>query len=31
MAAYRAFIAAAVPEIYHPQVFEDNARTLFRV
>jgi predicted TIM-barrel fold metal-dependent hydrolase len=31
MAAYRAFIAAAIPEIYHPQVFEDNARALFRI
>jgi hypothetical protein len=31
MAAYRTFIAAAIPEIYHPQVFEDNARTLFQI
>jgi predicted TIM-barrel fold metal-dependent hydrolase len=31
MAPYRAFIAAAVPEIYHPRVFEDNARNLFRL
>jgi predicted TIM-barrel fold metal-dependent hydrolase len=31
MAAYRDFIASAIPEIYHPQVFEDNARTLFRI
>jgi hypothetical protein len=28
---YRAFVASAVPEIYHPQVFEDNARSLFRL
>jgi len=31
MAAYRSFIAAAIPEIYHPQVFEDNAHTLFQI
>ncbi len=31
MAAYRTFIAGAIPEIYHPQVFEDNARTLFQI
>jgi predicted TIM-barrel fold metal-dependent hydrolase len=31
MKAYREFVAGAVPEIYHPQVFEENARTLFRV
>jgi predicted TIM-barrel fold metal-dependent hydrolase len=31
MPAYRAFIAAAIPEVYHPQVFEGNARTLFRI
>jgi uncharacterized protein len=31
MAEYRAFVASAVPEIYHPQVFEDNARLLFRL
>jgi predicted TIM-barrel fold metal-dependent hydrolase len=31
MAAYRSFIAAAVPEVYHPQVFEENARALFRI
>ncbi len=30
MAAYRAFIAAAIPEMYHPLIFEDNARSLFR-
>jgi predicted TIM-barrel fold metal-dependent hydrolase len=31
MPAYRAFIASAIPEIYHPQVFTDNARTLFKL
>jgi uncharacterized protein len=31
MATYRSFIAAAVPEMYHPMVFEENARTLFRL
>jgi predicted TIM-barrel fold metal-dependent hydrolase len=31
MKPYREFVAAAVPELYHPQVFEENARTLFRV
>jgi predicted TIM-barrel fold metal-dependent hydrolase len=31
MPAYRAFIASAIPEVYHPQVFEGNARTLFRI
>jgi predicted TIM-barrel fold metal-dependent hydrolase len=31
MAAYRDFVRAAVPEPYHEQVFEDNARTLFRL
>ncbi len=31
MAAYRAFIAEAIPEVYHPQVFAENARTLFRI
>jgi uncharacterized protein len=31
MTSYREFIAAAVPEVYHPQVFEDNARTLFHI
>jgi predicted TIM-barrel fold metal-dependent hydrolase len=30
MAAYRDFIASAVPEIYQPLVFEENARSLFR-
>ena len=31
MSAYRAFVASAVPEVHHAQVFEDNARTLFRL
>jgi hypothetical protein len=31
MTAYRDFVAAAVPEVYHPQVFDENARTLFRI
>ncbi len=31
MTAYRAFIASAIPEVYHAQVFVDNARTLFRI
>lgn len=31
MAAYRSFIAAAIPELYHPLIFEDNARALFRL
>ena len=31
MADYRSFIAAAIPELYHPMVFEENARTLFRL
>jgi predicted TIM-barrel fold metal-dependent hydrolase len=31
MAVYREFVGSAIPEIYHPQVFEDNARTLFRI
>jgi predicted TIM-barrel fold metal-dependent hydrolase len=31
MASYRTFIAAAVPELYHGLIFEDNARTLFRL
>jgi predicted TIM-barrel fold metal-dependent hydrolase len=31
MTAYRDFIRAAVPEAYHALVFEENARTLFRV
>jgi predicted TIM-barrel fold metal-dependent hydrolase len=31
MVEYQAFIASAIPEIYHPLVFEDNARVLFRI
>jgi predicted TIM-barrel fold metal-dependent hydrolase len=31
MAAYRNWIAGAIPEIHHGLVFEDNARVLFRV
>ena len=31
MRAYRDFIRSAIPEVYHPLVFEENARTLFRV
>jgi predicted TIM-barrel fold metal-dependent hydrolase len=31
MASYRTFIAAAIPELYHGLIFEDNARTLFRL
>jgi predicted TIM-barrel fold metal-dependent hydrolase len=31
MASYRAFIAAAIPELYHPMVFEDNAHGLFHL
>jgi predicted TIM-barrel fold metal-dependent hydrolase len=31
MAAYRSFIASAIPELYHASVFEDNARALFRL
>jgi predicted TIM-barrel fold metal-dependent hydrolase len=31
MAAYRDFIAAAIPAIYHPQVFEENAGMLFKI
>ena len=31
LGAYRAFIARTLPERYHPQVFEDNARALFRI
>jgi predicted TIM-barrel fold metal-dependent hydrolase len=31
MAVYRNWVAAAIPEIHHPQVFEDNARVLFRL
>ena len=31
LAAYRDWVAAAIPEIHLKQVFEDNARALFRV
>jgi predicted TIM-barrel fold metal-dependent hydrolase len=31
MVVYRAWIASAIPEIYHAQVFEENARVLFRL
>ena len=31
LAVYRAWVAQAIPEIHHPQVFEDNARALFQV
>src|SRR5262249_19009879 len=31
MSAYRDFVRGAVPTVYHPLVFEDNARSLFRV
>jgi predicted TIM-barrel fold metal-dependent hydrolase len=31
LATYRAFIASAIPEIYHAQLFEENARALFRI
>jgi predicted TIM-barrel fold metal-dependent hydrolase len=31
MAEYRAFIASAIPEISHDQVFGENARVLFRL
>ena len=31
VAAYRAWVAGAVPEVHHDQVFEENARTLFRI
>jgi hypothetical protein len=31
MAVYREWVAAAIPEIHHAQVFEDNARALLRV
>jgi predicted TIM-barrel fold metal-dependent hydrolase len=31
MAVYCNWVAAAIPEIHHPQVFEDNARVLFRL
>jgi predicted TIM-barrel fold metal-dependent hydrolase len=31
MADYREFVRAAIPEVHHQQVFEDNARALFRI
>src|SRR5262245_34618201 len=31
MAAYRAFITTAIPEVYHKMIFEENARALFRL
>jgi predicted TIM-barrel fold metal-dependent hydrolase len=31
MAPYRDFIRSAIPELFHPQVFEENARGLFRI
>lgn len=31
LSAYRAFIARALPGPYHPLIFEDNARILFRL
>jgi predicted TIM-barrel fold metal-dependent hydrolase len=31
LAVYRAWVAEAVPEVHHAQVFEENARGLFRV
>jgi predicted TIM-barrel fold metal-dependent hydrolase len=31
MAPYRDFVAAAIPEVHHPLVFEENARVLFRM
>ncbi len=31
MESYRSFIAAIIPELYHPMIFEENARTLFRL
>ena len=31
LTAYRDFIRSALPEIHHPQIFEDNARLLFRL
>jgi uncharacterized protein len=31
MLAYRDFIRGAIPEVYHAQVFEENARLLFRI
>lgn len=31
LAAYRDWVAKAIPEVHHAQVFEDTARALFRV
>ncbi len=31
MSPYRDLIRSAIPELYHPQVFEENARILFRL
>src|SRR5205814_3386733 len=31
MLAYRDFIREAIPDVYHAQVFEENARLLFRI
>jgi predicted TIM-barrel fold metal-dependent hydrolase len=31
MKEYRAFIASAIPDVYHDQVFGENARVLFRI
>jgi predicted TIM-barrel fold metal-dependent hydrolase len=31
MAAYRKFVASAIPDVYHPQVFEENAGMLFKI
>jgi predicted TIM-barrel fold metal-dependent hydrolase len=31
MAGYRDFIQTIIPEVYHEQVFNDNARSLFRL
>jgi predicted TIM-barrel fold metal-dependent hydrolase len=31
MAAYRKFVASAISEVYHPQVFEENAGMLFKI
>lgn len=28
---YRRFIASTIPEVYHPQIFQENAQLLFRV
>jgi predicted TIM-barrel fold metal-dependent hydrolase len=31
MSAYRSFIAAAIPELYHALIFEENAQALFHL